>query len=207
MPPIVWYGTSIQQGGVASRAGNTYDAIISRTLQREVLNLGFANNGVMELSVGELLSDIKDAAVIVIDCLPNMNTAQVVNRTIPLVQYLRANGHPTTPIVLAEGTPTPADWLNDNATGTWSNPKNAALREQYNKLLAAGGAASKNLHYVSANDLFDFDLKDGSGTEGRDVNPTVCGIHSSDLGQYMIANFYAKFLPPIVSGQVESVRI
>lgn len=199
MPPVVWYGTSIQQGGVASRAGNTYDAVISRTLQREVLNLGFANNGVMELSVGKLLSDIKDAAVIVIDCLPNMNTAQVSNRTIPLVQYLRANGHPTTPIVLAEGTPTPADWLNDDSNGTWANPKNAALREQYNKLLAGGGAASKHLHYVSANDLFDFDLKDGSGAEGRDVNPTVCGIHSSDLGQYMIANFYAKFLPPVIA--------
>ena len=33
---IVWYGTSIQQGGVASRAGNLYDAIISRRLSREV---------------------------------------------------------------------------------------------------------------------------------------------------------------------------
>lgn len=39
---IVWYGTSIQQGGVASRAGNLYDAIISRRLSREVLNFGFA---------------------------------------------------------------------------------------------------------------------------------------------------------------------
>ena len=62
-----------------------------------------------------------------------------------------------------------------------------------------GRLQALDLHYVSANDLFDFDLKDGSGTEGRDVNPTVCGIHSSDLGQYMIANFYAKFLPPVIA--------
>ena len=62
-----------------------------------------------------------------------------------------------------------------------------------------GGPASKNLHYVSANQLFDFALKDGHGTEGKDVNPTVCGIHSSDLGQYMIANFYAKFLQPLIA--------
>jgi len=46
-PPIVWYGTSIQQGGVASRAGTAYDAVIARTLSREVLNLGFANNGIV----------------------------------------------------------------------------------------------------------------------------------------------------------------
>ena len=32
----------IQQGGVASRAGNLYDATIGRRLSREVLNFGFA---------------------------------------------------------------------------------------------------------------------------------------------------------------------
>ena len=31
-PPVLWYGTSIQQGGVASRAGNAYDAVISRVM-------------------------------------------------------------------------------------------------------------------------------------------------------------------------------
>ena len=33
MPPVIWYGTSIQQGGVASRAGTAYDAVISRALE------------------------------------------------------------------------------------------------------------------------------------------------------------------------------
>ena len=47
--------------------------------------------------------------------------------------------------------------------------------------------------------LFDFKLVDGAGSEGKDVNPTVCGIHSSDLGQYMIADFYSKFLPPLIA--------
>ena len=36
---VVWYGTSIQQGGVASRAGNLYDAIIGRRLSRRALAL------------------------------------------------------------------------------------------------------------------------------------------------------------------------
>ena len=35
-PAVAWYGTSIQQGGVASRAGTAYDAIIARALRREV---------------------------------------------------------------------------------------------------------------------------------------------------------------------------
>ena len=101
--PVVWYGTSIDQGGVASRPGSTYTNILTRVLRRVVLNFGFAGNGVMELSVAKYLTTI-DAAAIVIDCLPNMQPAAVSNRTAPLVQYLRANGHASTPIVLAAGT-------------------------------------------------------------------------------------------------------
>jgi hypothetical protein len=75
--------------------------------------------------------------------------------------------------------------------------KNAALRTEYEKLITAG---VKHLHYVGANELFSFALQDGPGTEGVDVNPTVGGIHSSDLGQYEIAEWYAKYLPPIIAG-------
>ena len=55
-----------------------------------------------------------DAAVIVLDCLPNMNAASVAAKTVPLVNYLRAHGHATTPIVLAEIPPTTCEdsWFN-----------------------------------------------------------------------------------------------
>ena len=38
-------------------------------------------------------------------------------------------------LLQAEGTPTPADWLNDSISGVWGNEKNAALRTQYEVLL------------------------------------------------------------------------
>ena len=198
-PPIVWYGTSIQQGGVAARAGNTYDAVISRALKREVWNLGFANNGVLDMSVATMIGDIDAASVIVLDCLPNMNAAEVTNRTVQFVEMIRAQPqHATTPIILAEGTPTPNEWLNSSSTGVWKNAKNAALFAEYTKLVAKGVAG---LHYVDANELF---IYGGSrsltpGVEGKDVNPTVCGIHSSDLGQYEIASFYVGMLPAILA--------
>ena len=43
---IAFYGTSITQGGCASRPGMAYPAILSRELDREVYNLGFSGNGV-----------------------------------------------------------------------------------------------------------------------------------------------------------------
>ena len=79
------YGTSIQQGGVASRAGNLYDAILGRRLSREVLNFGFAGNGHEDIGVAKYLGTLP-AAVIMLDCLPNMNAATVAAKTVPVVK-------------------------------------------------------------------------------------------------------------------------
>jgi hypothetical protein len=182
--PIVWYGTSIQQGGVASRAGNEYDAIISRALSVDIHNFGFAGNGIMELSVAKYLSMV-DAEIIVIDCLPNMNALKVESNTIPLIQYLRnSSNHKNTPIILAEGTPYPAEWLNGPPFADAS--KNKALRDAFNTLIANG---VKNLHYVEGKNLF----------KNPFVNPTVGGVHSSDLGQYEIADYYVGYFPTILN--------
>lgn len=40
--PVVYYGSSITQGGCASRPGCSYQAILSRTLQRDHVDLGFS---------------------------------------------------------------------------------------------------------------------------------------------------------------------
>ncbi|MEM9017450.1 MAG: SGNH/GDSL hydrolase family protein, partial [Verrucomicrobiota bacterium] len=86
--PIVFYGTSITHGACASRPGMTHPAILGRRFDYPIVNLGFSGNGRMEPEVGALLAEI-DAAVYVIDCLPNMNGEQVAERTEPLVRQLR----------------------------------------------------------------------------------------------------------------------
>ena len=87
--PIVFYGTSITHGACASRPGMVHTAILGRRFDRPVINLGFSGNGRMDPAVGELLTEI-DAAVYVIDCLPNMQPADVTAKCIPLVKQLRA---------------------------------------------------------------------------------------------------------------------
>jgi hypothetical protein len=141
----------------------------------------------MELSVGSLLAQ-SEAAAIVIDCLPGMGAELVANRTAPLVRLLRANGHATTPIVLAEGTPAPGDWLASSLSGDWADARNDALLAAYHSLTAAGDTG---LHYVRAADLFRY-------RPDPTANPTVCGVHPGDLGQYEMAEFYAHFLPTLL---------
>jgi hypothetical protein len=56
--PIVFYGTSITHGIGASRAGMTHVAMLGRTFNREVINLGFSGNGRMEPEVVKLVAEL-----------------------------------------------------------------------------------------------------------------------------------------------------
>ena len=46
--PVVYYGSSITQGGCASRPGMSYEAIISRNFNYDYINLGFSGNAKAE---------------------------------------------------------------------------------------------------------------------------------------------------------------
>src|SRR5262245_17570807 len=96
--PIVFYGTSITQGGCASRPGRVHTAILGRRLERPVINLGFSGNGTMDPEIARLLAEL-DPAVYVIDCLPNMTAPQVEERAEPFVRTL-LKARPKTPVLL-----------------------------------------------------------------------------------------------------------
>lgn len=49
--PVVYYGSSITQGGCASRPGNSYQAIVSRRLNADYINLGFSGSAKGEQTV------------------------------------------------------------------------------------------------------------------------------------------------------------
>lgn len=98
--PIVFYGTSIMQGGCVSRPGMSQTAILGRRLDHPTINLGFSGNGTMDPSIGQLMAEL-DAAIYLIDCLPNLNAKSVAAKTEPLVKMLR-KARPEVPIVLVE---------------------------------------------------------------------------------------------------------
>ena len=64
--PIIFYGTSITQGGCASRPGMAHTNIISRKLDIECINFGFSGNGGMEQPIAKLISEL-DPLVYVIE--------------------------------------------------------------------------------------------------------------------------------------------
>ena len=57
--PIVYYGSSITQGASASRPGTCYQAIISRRLNMDYVNLGFSGNAKAEKIMAQYLAGLR----------------------------------------------------------------------------------------------------------------------------------------------------
>ena len=175
--PIVFYGTSITHGACASRPGMTHPAILGRRFDHPVVNLGFSGNGRMHKEVGDLLAELP-AAVIVIDCLPNMNAESVSDRTIPLVKQLRS-AQPDTPIVLVEDRRFTNSWLLPGKE-TFHDANHTALSHAYTELKTSGFT---NLFYIPGDDLL-----------GHDAEGATDASHPNDLGFMRQADIFEPVL-------------
>lgn len=178
--PLVIYGTSITQGGCAARPGMAYPAILSRTLNIPVINLGFSGNGKTEPEMAQLLAEL-DPAAFVLDSLANLDTAQVGERLPPFVEILRQR-HPVVPIILLESIPYPDKSFvakrNERFVGS-----NQFVRKLYEERRRKG---DQQIYYADSRDFL------GNNGEG-----TVDGVHPTDLGFQQMADALAPQLRAI----------
>jgi hypothetical protein len=179
--PAVFYGTSIVQGGCASRPGMAHPAILGRRFNWPTINLGFSGNGRMEPELADLLAEL-DPAVYVLDCLPNMSAAEVAGRVEPFVRRLKA-AHPQTPVVLVEDRTFPAACLLPGPRQE-QRERRAALARAFANLRKAGVS---RLYYVRGESLL-----------GADGEATVDGSHPTDLGFLRQAETLARILKPLL---------
>ena len=173
--PVLFWGTSITQGGCASRPGMAYPAIVGRMMDRPTINLGFSGNGQMEPEMAAFIAEI-DAEVFVAGprrrddgvCARAgaAGPEEIAARTEPVVRTLR-DAHPDTPIVLMENIIYQKGYFLPAARESYE-AKNAELKAAYERLVAAGVT---NLHYIPCDTLL-----------GDDAEATVDGTHATDLG-------------------------
>lgn len=170
--PIVIYGTSITQGGCASRPGMIWTSILGRLLDRPVINLGFSASGTMEPPVAEPLAEL-DPAVYVIDCTWNMGTTQEVyfDRITKLVGTIR-KARSLTPIV----------FVGQSLIRPEAHPTDLTRRQE-NAVLKLQKEGVQGLILVPGTDLI-----------GDDGEGTVDGVHLNDLGM----DRQARCLLPII---------
>ena len=171
--PIVFYGTSITQGGCASRPGLAHTNIISRDSGYPCINLGFSGNGHLETNIGKILSTIH-AKCYIIDCLPNVNTRQIKSNVIPLIKSIRSNNKShKTPVIFVE-----QPVLHDNYVDEDVNEKNNILNAEIKKCKKLG--------------IKEIYLIDQENCIGNDNEGTVDGIHYNDIGFSRFAEHLLK---------------
>lgn len=175
---IVAYGTSIMQGGCASRTGMASSNIIGRELNAEVINLGFSGEGKMDDALARAMISIPDVDLYLLDPVPNCTEMMCDTLTYGFVSQI-ARAHPSTPIVMVEGPMYPYSRYDSNF-GSYLPKKNAAFRRNYERLRADG---FNNIYYVDSVNL-----------DGVEDDGTVDGIHLTDLG----FRHYADKLTPIL---------
>lgn len=183
--PVVVYGTSIAQGGCASRPGMAWTAILERMINMPMINLGFSGNGLLEAPLIEYMTTI-NSSLYVLDCLPNLvrnsfTEEEVTKRMIDSVRKLKEI-RPHTPILMVEHAGYTDELVNDDRKVSYQSRNNLS-KEAYRMLISEG---VEDLYYLEKDEI------------GLTMEGTVDGTHPTDLGMDQHARGYYSIVKEIL---------
>lgn len=179
---IVFYGTSITQGGCASRPGMTYTNMISRKLNLETYNFGFSANGLGEYEVADMLAEIHNPLLYVLDYEANAGLdGKLQNSLEGFIQRIRER-HEKIPILVISRLP----YIRDVLEETLGQRRAELRRFQENTVNKLKNKGDDYIFFCDGSKLWEEEFDDY----------TVDTIHPTDLGFYMMVN---KLLPVITN--------
>lgn len=172
---IVFYGSSITQGGCVSRASNSYITLLARWLDAEVYGLGFSGNAQGDMAVAEYISELP-MGMLVYDYDYNAPTAEHLRKTHAAFLGHILEKHPELPVLLMS-RPNPEHYTVECEC----EERRDIVRETAIKYKEMG----YNVQFLDGRELF--------GDEARECC-TVDGIHPNDLGSYRMAKKVEKYI-------------
>ena len=168
--PVVFYGSSITQGGCASRPGNCYQNMILRRFDCDYENYGLAGRAMGELPIAGYIAE-RDMSAFVYDYDFNAPDVEHLNKTHePFFLKIREK-NPDLPVIMISRI----NWT-DNAAG--DEIMNARRRVIETTMENAQKRGDKNVFFING---FEFSRE----SLRRGVTPSDCtvdGIHPNDLG-------------------------
>lgn len=170
--PVVYYGSSITQGGCASRAGTSYEGFISRRFNCDYINLGFSGSARGEDEITEYIKEL-DMKLFVYDYDYNAPTVEHLKNTHEKMFKAIRNNNPDLPIIMLTRPkfhPT-ADEVE----------RKAIVRTTYENAINSG---DKNVYFIDGKELMTY-----CGNEG-----TVDCTHPTDLGFASMAKVLGDFI-------------
>lgn len=176
--PIVFYGTSILQGGCVTRPGMAFTSIISRELDREVFNLGFSGNAKLDMEIAEYMASVTDPGVFVLDYAPNCKADLIEAKAEEFFRILR-DAHPDVSVIIVEPPYYPYKDFDRKVYEDFAQ-RIQAQRSLYKKLKKSG---EKKLFYIKSDQLLN-----------GNKDATVDGVHYTDLGSVI----HAEAIVPVI---------
>ena len=165
--PVLFYGSSITQGGCVSRPGNLYVSMIGRMLDVPTVCMGFSSNAQGEAYLAESFAGL-DLSAFVMDYDHNAANAEYLERTHSNFFRILRSAKPDMPIVIVSKP----DFDDDPVSG--AQRRNVILKT-YTDALDAG---DKNVWFVDGERIFDGPFRDSC---------TVDRNHPSDIGHMRMA--------------------
>ena len=174
--PVVYYGSSITQGGCASRPGNSYESVIARRLDVNYINLGFSGNAKGESVFAEYIKCL-DMSAFVYDYDYNAPSAEHLADTHKNFYSIIRKANPTLPIVIMSR---PKFTLSDN-----EKLRLDIIKKTYEEARADG---DKNIYFIDGATLMALARDEG----------TVDGCHPNDFGFASMAKAVGDVLEKII---------
>jgi len=171
---VIFYGTSITQGGCAARPGMAFTNILSRRINREFINLGFSGNGKGEPELAHLITEITDPACYILDYDANVASVQDMQETLPQFISILRESFPETPILVISRVPTAREYYDTAAR----EKRLGKLQVQRNTVQQLQSAGDANISFLSGEELMGDSY----------LESTVDGSHPTDLGFWLFAN-------------------
>lgn len=164
--PVVYYGSSITQGGCASRPGTSYESIISRRLDCDYINLGWSGNAKAEKEIAEYIANL-DMGIFVYDYDHNALTKEILAETHePMFKIIREK-NPNLPIVMVSR---PDIGISEGMQEITEIRRNT-IRRTYQNAIENGDT---NVYFVDGSHFYD-------ELDTREL-ASVDGCHPNDIG-------------------------
>ena len=175
--PVVFYGSSITEGGCSCNINNGYNAILSRWLDTDYINLGFSGNAKGEIPMADFIREIK-MSVFVYDYDHNAPNPEHLERTHEPFFLRFREKQPDTPVIMMTR---PQIRYNPDEVH-----RREIVRKTYENVVNRG---DKNVYFLDGETFY--------GDLDRDLC-TVDGIHPNDLGFYRMASAIKPLLASLI---------
>jgi len=172
--PIVFYGSSITQGGCATRPGSCYENYISSKYNVNYTNLGFGGSAKGEKVIADYLASL-DMSIFVCDYDHNAPTLEHLRATLPNIYETVRRAHPNIPYVFMSSP--------DLELGT---ERRDFIKSVYQNAMDNGDL---NVYFVDGAEMFKGEFSKCC---------TADGTHPTDLGFFRMFEALDKVISALI---------